>query len=260
MDNGLPHIIESLPTLEVQGAAIKMLVLVDGDWEEGKGNIEKSLQKMDENYKSATDGEVSVSWQVEYKATSFNYFRWRRYGPYPSGRYLQAPDRGFLASFIDGEWRGADKPDAHCIVLIIHESNWKESATGGYEMGVWFSDDGRYSATSKDYPYRIQIIRASERSSAWRIHRVMSMELAHALDDFARRVGINVTDKFDYDVIHDPKRHSRSYRGVIAWLHELGMFEKAFPIEEEEEIPLSLEDRVEILENDLEEHLEESGG
>ena len=248
----LPHVINSQPAPVGQDAAIKMLVLVDGDWvRANKANINDALRKLAEDYESATDGEVTIRRQVEVAPFPFDDLRWRQYGPYPNGSYLQAPDRPALAALI----ASAGPFAAHCLTLVIHETNWREPKAGGYEMGVWFSDDGKYSANNGDYPYRVQFIRANERTSARRVHGVMSMELAHSLDDFARRVGIKVTDKFDYDVIHDPIRRARAYQGVIAWLHGLGMFEKAFPVEEEEkepEQPHSLEDRVTALEGGLE--------
>ncbi len=209
----LPSRVENLPELSQTEGKLKLLLLVDPAMV-GATNLETALQSQQLNFEEATSGRISTSW--EYRELDFSLMPWQRYGPYKNNSYSWGPRFSWVQELCRAI-QAEDGAKYDFIQLVIDESNWdKRDSTGnvwGYNLGLFFPDSRP--------DYQVQVIRANKTSGWIGVKRTLDMEIVHAFDQMALRIGVNFNTlfdvtSFDNDVVHaaDPRYTIFEYRHI----------------------------------------------
>ena len=209
----LPSRVENLPELLQLKGKLRLLLLVDPAMM-GAANLETALQSQKLNFEEATNGRMSTSWK--YRPFMFDTMPWQRYGPYSDGSYSWGPKFSWVQELCESI-QAEDGPGYDFIQLVIDDTNWdRRDSTGnvwGYNLG-WFFPNSRPD-------YQVEVIRAKKAWGWVGIKRTLDMELVHAFDQMALRIGVNFNTlfdvaSFDNDVVHaaDPRYPIFEYRHV----------------------------------------------
>ena len=207
-----PEPIEEQP-LESKKADIVQFRIIDTAFT-SLANLNQAHNLLRGDFEIATQGAVSHSW-IDGKRFDYATMVWQRYGPYSNGTYAWGPNFDWVKNLLQGF---VIPENALNVELVIHNKNWKidEDNNGrvwGYNLGMFFGDR------------QVQVVRSREEQGASVLLKTISMELAHAFDNFADKVNINLEQLFDVvswdeDVIHgrDPRYPVYDYRPVYAKL------------------------------------------
>lgn len=227
-----PVTLPDVKVLPLKGK-LKLLVLVDPPMM-GAVNVETALTDQQLNFEEATNGQITTSW--EYKEFDFASMPWQRYGPYPDGTYAWGPNFAWVRELCEGiQAEHGDKYDF--IQLVIDDSHWDRrditGRIGGYNLGLFFPN-------SKP-DYQVEVIRGKQSWGWISMKRIFDMELVHAFDQMAARIGVNFNTlfdvaSFDYDVVHaqDPRYPIYEYRHI--YTRTVDTLIKLFPYEGEEDM------------------------